>query len=422
MASGGLLTALNTVVTKYAVDLEDDVRRCEAFIWRAWKEPRELAKLRDSDPCPCDRPGTLWGDCHKWTEKLGTVQYAPLTDADILNFSPYDPSSRKALDLNVRGDEPQDVPEGAVILTFTFKLPFTLGLQDVGEHLISLSNEWADPDDAAHFGKTPIVRIRLHNQPTDGLELWPRRAPDALRSLYGEDIDDLPVLDDFMPIPGSYEQWVTIETPCGRLASEPSDDTAYAFHRSLEILNTFLTVLELAESDRRITRVSTHEIGPVVFRGALTRDGKWVRLGDLLTHIESYPSPLEPQTNDSMKRQIEGALSSLQGGRPFILASLWHSRALRAFHVRGDYPDCIISAQTAAESMMYDLLRGLYVDLGNTSDQITAKVKPDLPFRSLVTKEIPPRLGGNWSLTGTSPVGKYWNSLYSLRNRVAHSG
>jgi hypothetical protein len=243
MASAGLLTALNAVARKYASDLEDDVRRCEAFIWRAWKEPRQLTELLDDDPCPCDQPGTLWGDCHKWTEELGTVQYVPLTDADVLNFNPYDPKSRKPLDINVHGDAPHDIPDGPVVLTFTFKLPFTVGLQDAGEHVVSLSNEWADPDDVAHFGKTPIVRIRLHNRPTDGMALWPLHASDALQSLYGEDLDNLPTAESFTPIPNSYEQWVTVETPCGRLASESPDDPAFAFHRSLEVLNTFLTVL-----------------------------------------------------------------------------------------------------------------------------------------------------------------------------------
>ena len=96
------------------------------------------------------------------------------------------------------------------------------------------------------------------------------------------------------------------------------------------MLNSFLTVLELAESDRRITKVSTHEIGPVVFRGALTQDGKWVRLGDLLMHIDSYPIPIKPQAADAMERQIQSAIDSIQGDRPFILANLWRmSRSTR---------------------------------------------------------------------------------------------
>jgi hypothetical protein len=422
MSSGGLLTALDTMVRKYVPELEDDVRRCEAFIWRAWKEPQELAELRDSDPCPCDRPGTFWGECHKWTGELGTVQYVPLTDADTVNFIPYTPNRDKPLDVSVFENAPEDIPAGPVILTFTFKLPFTLGLQDGGAHVLAVRDDWADPDDTGHFGKTPIVRIRLHNHPTDGMELWPPHAPDALRSFYGEELDNLPSSENFAPIPDSYEQWVTIETPSGRLASESSEDAAYAFHRGLNVLNTLLTALDLAETDRRISRVSTHEIGPVVFRGALTRDGKWVRLGDLVMHIDSYPFPLEPQSYDAMKRQIDGALESLQSGRPFILANLWYGRALRAFHLRGDNADCVASAQTAVESMMYDLLRGLLTDLGKTAREIDAKAKPDLPFKSLITKEIPPRLGGDWSLMGSSPVGKYWNSLYLLRNRVAHAG
>jgi hypothetical protein len=421
MASAGLLTALSTVAEKYAPDLKEDVRRCEAFLWRAWKDPQELLGLRDDDPCPCDEPGTLWGECHKWTEELGAVQYVPLTDVDVVNFIPYDPSKHKPLDISIRGTAPEDIPKGPVILTFTLKLPFTLGLEDIGEHVIALPDDWADPDDVANFGKTPIVRFRLHNQATDGMALWPIHAPDALQAFYGNS-DHLPSIEDFAPIPDSYEQWVTIETPSGRLASESPDDTAYAFHRGLEVLNTFLTVLELAESDRRISRVSTHEIGAVVFRGALTREGNWIRLGDLVMHIDSYPFPLRPESYDALKRQMDSALQSLQGGRPFVMATLWYGRALRAFHLRGDYPDCVVNAQTAAESMMYDLLRGLFIDLGKPSKEIAAKVKPELPFKSLLTKEIPPRLGGDWNLYGSSPIGRYWNALYLLRNRVAHAG
>jgi hypothetical protein len=423
MASGVLLSAVDAMVRNYYPDLAEDVRRCEAFMWRAWKDPQELSGLADTDLCPCDRPGTLWGECHKWTEELGTIRHVPFTDADLINFVPSDPSIFKPPlpDVDTRNGSALHVPEGPVVLTFTFRLPFTLGLKDEGYHDISCFDSWADPDDVAHFGMTPIIRIRLFNQSTSGLELWPPHAPEALRHFYG-DLDDPPSLETFKPIPGAYEQWVTIETPSGRMESESEYDRAYAFHRGLDALNNLLRALELAESDKRISSVSTHEIGSVVFRGAILPDGKWMQLGDLIMHPDSFPLPLEPQSFEAMGRQVDSAISNLRDGRLFLTSNLWSNRAVRAFNLRGDAADCVVSIQTAAESMMYDLLRGILVDLGKMSSEISKRVNADLSFRSVLTREIPPRLGGDWSLTDSNPVGRYWNSVYLLRNRVVHGG
>jgi len=72
--------------------------------------------------------------------------------------------------------------------------------------------------------------------------------------------------------------------------------------------------------------------------------------------------------------------------------------------------------------MLFDLLRGLLVDEGKTLAQITAIVSSELALRSLLTREIANRLGGDWDLTKTgAPIGRYWQSLYLLRNRVVHA-
>jgi hypothetical protein len=419
-ATSAFLPAIDTVVTHYARDLAEQVRRSNALLWRAWKDPGVLAALVDSDPCPCDNPGTLWGECHKWTQDLGTTQFVPITDADLVNFTPYNPKDHQPLDVD-RPNDKLDVPEGPLILTFTFKLPFTLGLEDIGYHDLILAESWADPDDIANFGKVPRVRIRLHNEPTDGTELWPVRAANALRSFYTS-LDNPPAEEQFAPIPGGYEQWVTLETPSGLLASEDAEDGSYAFHRSLRALNTFLTGLDLAVSDIRISSVSTREIGPVVFCGALPRDKNWVRVLDLFMHPDSFPFPLKLESLDSIKGQLASTFEDLRGGRPFLVSTLWHGRALRASTYRGDNVDCIVSLQTATESMMYDLLRGLLVDIGKTSAQIASRVNADLPFRSLLVKVLPPLIGGDWSLSGNSPVAKYWQSVYLVRNRIIHAG
>src|SRR5262249_15710222 len=156
---------------------------------------------------------------------------------------------------------------GPVILTYTFRLPFTLGLEDKGHQDLFLNERWADDDNIAHFGATPAVRIRVVNQETDGLDMWPSRAAEVIARFFG-DGDDRHV--EFTPLPGAYEQWITLETPSGMLSSEDPEDGGYAFHRALRVFDLFLTALDLTVSDPRVSSVSTHELGPVVFCGART--------------------------------------------------------------------------------------------------------------------------------------------------------
>jgi hypothetical protein len=286
---------------------------------------------------------------------------------------------------------------------------------------MALYAQWADPNDVGHFGKTPLVRIRLHNEATDGREFWPNSSATVLEGLYGRFADSIGEVT-VVPFENTYEQWVSLETPSAPLRSEPVEDRAYAFHRALDALNTFLMSMDLAISDLRVSRISTQEIGPVVFRGAYTRDGKWVRLGDLLMHPDAYPFPVPVVPFKSIQRQFEDVLKDLSGGRPFMLANLWHGRALRALRIRGDMADAVVNLQTAVESMMYDLLRALMVDEGASSTEIDTAVAAELQFKSLVGRQLAPRLGGNWDPNSHAAFGSYWSKLYQLRNRVVHGG
>jgi len=150
--------ALDTLVRAFAPDLIPNAEAAEAFRWRAWRDPVQLAKLSDDDPCPCDTPGAHWGQCHKWTEGLGTVKYEPFTDADLVNRTPYDPKQpRGQMDWGSVFHAPQDVPSGPTVQTFTFRLPFTLGIESGADHALALNGSWADPNDVAHYGKTSFA-------------------------------------------------------------------------------------------------------------------------------------------------------------------------------------------------------------------------------------------------------------------------
>lgn len=85
--------ALHTAVTAYTMAIApiieqvapehlDELSRAGGLVWRAWKDPSTLRGLADDDPCPCDKPGTQWGTCHKWTESLAEPpSAAPLDTA-----------------------------------------------------------------------------------------------------------------------------------------------------------------------------------------------------------------------------------------------------------------------------------------------------------------------------------------------------
>lgn len=418
--------ATSEVVDRFAPDLAEDLRAAGGLIWRAWKDPKQLVGLANDSPCPCDKPRTLWGECHKWTEDLGTQSVRFITDADLIHHQPYQPTEPQeaeapsALTPTLISDPP-DVPEGPLIFTFTFSIPFTLGLADGGFHTLVFDSKWVDHNDIANFGAPPFVRIRLHNQTLDGDEWLPKHVGPAIEHLYGYSGDD--PLESWPPIANAYEQWVTIETPSGRIESDNPDDPAYAFHRGLLCLNRFLTGLELAfTADIRIRPISTLELGPIVIRGAFAPGGSWVRLGDLMMHPEAYPYPLPQESVDSIKSQLDAALKDLHNGRLFTVSNLWSGRALRAARYRGDYADGIASLQTATESMMFDLWRGTMIDNGESEASVQAALTSETSYASLLKTILPQRLRGNWSLSGSGPMAKHWRNVYEKRNRIVHAG
>ncbi len=97
-------------------------------------------------------------------------------------------------------------------------------------------------------------------------------------------------------------------------------------------------------------------------------------------------------------------------------------RAERRKH-EGDAADAIISFQTAAETLAYELWALLLADEGLSEAEIASCREAGLSFRSLLSCELAHRLGGQWDLSSDRPaVGRYWARLYVMRNRVVHAG
>ena len=76
----------------------------------------------------------------------------------------------------------------------------------------------------------------------------------------------------------------------------------------------------------------------------------------------------------------------------------------------------------AAETLLYELWALLLRDKGVAKAEVDSR-RAEVPFASLVKRELPQHLGGSWDLTDIRrPVGHYWSNLYLLRNRITHGG
>jgi hypothetical protein len=140
-------------------------------------------------------------------------------------------------------------------------------------------------------------------------------------------------------------------------------------------------------------------------------------------HPESRPDPLPPEGGPITQDELNAGLNAVITQQPYLTTSLWRSRAQRALRQDGDAADAIISFQIAAESLLFNTYRMILVDERMSSGEIENSLNVDLPFKWLLVKTMPSKLGGQWDVTqvGTA-VGDYWEKLYLVRNSVVHAG
>jgi tetratricopeptide (TPR) repeat protein len=330
-------------------------------------------------------------------------------------------SKRKRRDTDE--DEPLDPrsivskPEtGPYLYTFTSRLPFVLGFEDSFDHDIAISGQYANEADAVVFGRSPFVRVRMFNADVADRMFAAANLPAAIEHFYGQDVPSGEVDGKHL-----YEQWVTLETPAVFLSHEPRWDPAFAFHRSMSALTLFLEAFAIARDKDWVRPVSTRELRPTVAIGQLDLDGNWTYQGPMLIHPDAKPSPLASRPVAQHVEELNQALELIVNEAPFIRARQWRVRAERRKY-EGDAADSIISYQVAAETMLYELWGLLLLEEGIAPQEVE-KRRDEQRFKTLLSSQLAPRLGGSWDLTfERKPVGRYWADLYKLRNRIVHGG
>ncbi len=310
------------------------------------------------------------------------------------------------------------------IYTFTAALSFPLGIPDKLGHTIAIHDSFADPADEDLFGPLPTIDIRVFTFEEDGLPMWPPGTHAALAHFYGHDFIGNPEDRYGEGELATHHQWVTLETPSAPTKGELQwDDPAFAFHRCLMAFNIFLRAVQAATQDVRIRPVSSHDLRPVVVLGVRRRDGSWDFLNTMLMHPEAEPDELPSSHGPITEKQLQDGIYAVETNQPYLGSKLWRLRAQRALRQEGDASDAIISFQIAAESLLFDTYRMILVDEGRCSSDISVELGRERSFKSLLITTMPQKLGGRWDVKAKgTPVNKYWESLYRVRNLVVHAG
>ncbi len=309
------------------------------------------------------------------------------------------------------------------LATFTGRIPFLLGIPDHLGHTISFPHPFVDPADAKVYGPHPTVDIRVFALKTPGIPMRSPGAAAALKRFYNYDLP--PGMPDRFAEDklADYEQWVTLETQGAIAAGEEPEDKAYAFHRALNVFNVFIQAVMVATQDYRLRTVVAHDFRPAITVGALMiRGRRWEHITDMMM----FPDFPQKQTMLSKapftEAQFRDGLRRIQNNAPFIRSLLWRGRVDDALRT-GDSASAIVGLQTAAEALLFDTYTMLLVDDGYSKQEIEKELAPEPAVATLVKTLLKDRLGGHWdpTLLGT-PVGRYWERLYQVRNEVVHRG
>lgn len=87
----------------------------------------------------------------------------------------------------------------------------------------------------------------------------------------------------------------------------------------------------------------------------------------------------------------------------------------------GFYKEAIMLTQSSVESFLRTLYKYLLIEENIPQNEIDEKIR-NIPFMSIVKKELSNRIGGNWNVESYSPIGNWYRNTYEIRNRVVHGG
>ena len=252
-------------------------------------------------------------------------------------------------------------------------------------------------------------------------------------SLRGASLD--PYAEGFAAITGtaspdlsegrSQQTWVMACTPHALNAvDEPPASIAefgtFLFERCLRAINRVVRASILVTRNPTLYVLTKDSLDPYVERayvqGLRPDNFEWSKFNLNVRQRNPVFADIPSDTTGRMKSALRLLDAESRSGHTHPLR-LGRELALLAQSMQhtGHVTASVALLQTSVETFLQGLHRMIELDEGNISAGVPQT------FESLLSKRLPPSLGGDWS-SARSAVTRYRADLYSVRNRAVHGG
>lgn len=157
--------------------------------------------------------------------------------------------------------------------------------------------------------------------------------------------------------------------------------------------------------------------------GTVEQHGPWQGPSLMMLERLNQPDPvLGPLVEGALQDKFDHWMRNLRVGSPFVT---WRDRvaeAARFLQVEGNYAQSLLTAAVGTEVLL-DAVLMLLLWEDKVEPSRAAPLFQEGRLLQRITKELAPRLKGDWSTAhGSRPLGRWYAATYRTRNRVIHGG
>jgi hypothetical protein len=313
-----------------------------------------------------------------------------------------------------------DPPAGMPVVTFFIRLPFDVTLP-TGSGLAPRRDAAPDspPSATLAVGRCSIELAEATLRPYDrGLEV-----------LLGDREPDLSA-------GGSRQTWIVAETLA--LLYEDEDETlardeeggalSILFERCLALINVFLRAEQAVFGNPWSYLLTKEALDPHCHTTISDPDtGAKVERPDFRLHTRPYNPALRVSLEDDeiasvLNVAVSQRMRSSAAAFPHPLMA-GRDLAARAATLRlwGDSLSALLNLESSAEVLLRGVHHLLLLDASHVRGSEPAASTDGPPFRTLLSRDLPALLGGDWS-SERSPITQFVEHLYEPRNVLVHAG
>lgn len=316
----------------------------------------------------------------------------------------------------------QDEPEAREqIVIFYIRLPFDLPIADGIRYDPRYSN---DPSDAFRLQLT-VVRTYVTLRDAT---LCPYESGLAC-------LDNKYDPDEGKNEGSSRQTWV-IATTTNRVYDDdpreilelPGGAESIGFERCLHAINVLIGASQIVTKHYMMRSISKEALDSEITYDLIDAETQeHVARYKMRIHIKKYNEGAASFSIEEAQQISEVIGYQMQGDaegkpHPLLLARRLYVEA-RSHLMQGNPMATIIMLQTAAERYLFGIYELLLTDAGESRENIDRLLRKDgTSFNALIKDRLPHLLHGTWWDSKTSPVSRYEEYLYNVRNKAIHAG